>query len=997
MKYIKLLIIIAFATLYSCKNNNSNSFSESYPLYNCNLEKLSDDGNTFVDNKYSDITYKGKKLRSNEKAHSGKYSIKLNKKNQFGLTVIVPNIKVNDYYKISVWKYSESGHHQGIIAMSIDGKQLYIQQKHVTEKEKSGWEKLEIKIRIPPFIKVNEMKVYVWQPGENNVFFDDLKIEKVKNVPPSNLDSLALKIFIDDAEYAKLIKIRTEALNVGMLETRDDSWVKGMLFDQNEMFNVKIRLKGDWTDHIQGPKWSFRIKMKKDGAWKGMRVFSIQDPKTRFYQYEWIGHKLLQKEGVLSPRYDYVPVYLNNSYIGIYAFEEHFMKQLPESQKRREGPILKLSETGFWICNKLQKKEDIWYNVPVFESSTKLAYKMDKTLKNNTLKKEFSIGQNLLYQHQFCQTKVSDLIDINLAAKYYAIIDLTKMYHGMRWHNQRFYYNPVTSKLEIIGYDGYTAEGIFKMVNRPIIGHLKKDEMENVKPESRINYTFFTDSVFLEKYVQYLKQYTDTSYLNNLFNSLKPGLIIFSETLEKEYPEYKFDKNFYYTNAKMIRDDLPKYIEDIKSGMYYNINYKDMPKKKISHKMNDVLPSEFIKVFTERQTEDTYTYKIKNFLAYDIETIAIKKETKKKKLFHNIPKIEVQNYNTDKNEVVFNSEFEGNVLIFKVKGSDKEYFAPINPWASPKNETPRQTLLKESKFPITEYFTVKKNEVIFKKGLITINQNIVIPEGYKVKINAGTKLDFINKSFFISYSPVFIEGTEKNKVTITSSDNTAEGFTVLQANEKSNVKFTDFINFNTLNYNNWTLTGAVNFYESDVNVFKTSFINNHCEDALNIVRSDFNVSDCYFKDIFSDAFDTDFCTGKLTKTTFNHIGNDAIDFSGSVVDISSCNINGAEDKGVSGGEKSTLSVNDCTISDVNIGIASKDNSYVEVNNTDLKNCYYGFVALQKKPEYGPATIKANKIKYENLIKLHLIEKKSILYLNKKTIMGYDKNSAKKFY
>jgi len=86
----------------------------------------------------------------------------------------------------------------------------------------------------------------------------------------------------------------------------------------------------------------------------------------------------------------------------------------------------------------------------------------------------------------------------------------------------------------------------------------------------------------------------------------------------------------------------------------------------------------------------------------------------------------------------------------------------------------------------------------------------------------------------------------------------------------------------------WTLTGAVNFYESDVEITNTTFYRNQCEDALNIIRSDFILKNSIFDYIYSDAFDSDFSTGKVIDTKFTNTGNDAIDFSGSQILIQGC-------------------------------------------------------------------------------------------------------------
>ena len=76
-----------------------------------------------------------------------------------------------------------------------------------------------------------------------------------------------------------------------------------------------------------------------------------------------------------------------------------------------------------------------------------------------------------------------------------------------------------------------------------------------------------------------------------------------------------------------------------------------------------------------------------------------------------------------------------------------------------------------------------------------------------------------------------------------------------------------------------------------------------------------------------------------------------------------------------------------------IGVASKDNSKVTANNIDLRNCKTGFVAFQKKNEYGPSVILNNRYSVYAIGKLTEIELGSKIVLKNKmekptTIRGY---------
>lgn len=249
------------------------------------------------------------------------------------------------------------------------------------------------------------------------------------------------------------------------------------------------------------------------------------------------------------------------------------------------------------------------------------------------------------------------------------------------------------------------------------------------------------------------------------------------------------------------------------------------------------------------------------------------------------------------------------------------------------------------------------------------------------------ELDLTNKAKFISKSQVLMFGDPDQPILITSTDHSANGFTVLQAEGKSEFHYTAFDNLNTLHYNGWNLTGAVTLYESEILFDHARFVNNHCEDALNTIRSVFTFNDSYVGYTFGDGFDSDFCTGSLTNASFSHTGNDGMDFSGSQITVNSAVVENAGDKGISLGEESTVTIVSATVRDCVIGIAAKDLTKVTIQNIELLRNQQGFAAYQKKPEYGPGTFIVEKYKAEGNKQLYFLQKGSKLTIDGKLIEG----------
>ncbi len=302
------------------------------------------------------------------------------------------------------------------------------------------------------------------------------------------------------------------------------------------------------------------------------------------------------------------------------------------------------------------------------------------------------------------------------------------------------------------------------------------------------------------------------------------------------------------------------------------------------------------------------------------------------------------------------------------------------PWPEPGHDSPRQELLKNAITKSNDFAIVSGNTLKFKPGKYVFKKPVVIPAGMNVIITKGSHLDFIEGAFFLSFSPVNIKGSANKKVIIESSDGTGMGFTIIGSSERSNIENVKFKGWNTLNYKGWNLTGAVTFYESDVTIVHTEFLNNNCEDALNVVRADFMLKQSLIANAFADGFDADFTTGIVYDCDFKHIGNDGIDYSGSKIKIENVRIDGAGDKGISGGEASTLNLKNIIISNSNIGIASKDQSKLIIEQVKVTNCNYGFAAYQKKMEFGPSEMIITKYELDNVQDIFLLDKESIIDL-----------------
>lgn len=322
-------------------------------------------------------------------------------------------------------------------------------------------------------------------------------------------------------------------------------------------------------------------------------------------------------------------------------------------------------------------------------------------------------------------------------------------------------------------------------------------------------------------------------------------------------------------------------------------------------------------------------------------------------------------------------------VLLKYPEIDSIFYAPIRA-VSQKNEYNKGVYRKHKDVVNSKSIRVNdaQKRIIIHDSLV-LNYPLVTPKNYTVEINQGTYLNIVKGGKIIINGPLQIQGSKENPVTVTSTDGNGQGIFIWAEGRSSKITYANFSNLSYPIQDNWQVTGAITFYESPVSLNHVKISDNKSEDALNIVRTTFSMENCTITNTQSDAFDGDFVKGIIKNSTFNNLGNDAIDVSGSNLKIEDVLVSNAGDKGLSAGEDSKMHLKNVTITESEIGVAGKDLSIVDGNTVILKNNKLGFTAFKKKPEFGPSHISLTGVKQINIETSHLIENKSSLTIDGK--------------
>ena len=831
---------------------------------------------------------------------------------------------------------------------------------------------------IPGFLKSNILMIL------------KLDIEEVF-LTKNRLNSLNLDIKFESVEKIRLK--REEALVNNLLIRSDNDFVNSKVSYNSELpQSCKIRLKGDLPQHWSGDKWSLRINTKKDRSIEGMTTFSIQDPITRNYTYEWLFLKNLKFEDVLAPNYFFVNVNINGKEKGIYAVEEHFSKEMIELKKRREGIVLSFNEHRMW---------NLHWNVSWPISYRTSGIEVRNLKRVNTipqLSKQRDTAVSLLRNFQARLLDAEQVLDHEKTAKFLALSNLWGADHGLSYADINFYYNPITARLEPIAMD---AKPEFNPT--PPSDYFSQGEME----ESWVNYALKSENIAM-LYTQYLNKFTSDKYLRSLYEKLGEEEIYYRNLLKKEI--LLENKHYIWRAEKILLNDPWNRVKDRATSIRRGLNDPNIALF-YAYQHRDKKNSNYLKVVarnTLNQPVEIRSFQFNGieYLAKDI-VVSISEDTKStldtksvilapNRWLSDIPRNDVffKIPLPDRIDEMNSSSVISNARIL---GLDDFLQKSVNFDGSSLSSDYLPSLLSSVKAPDQNSFIKQKeNNYFISTGSYLVSKDIAIPTNCSLTIEKGTTLRFSKEAVLYLEGALFVEGTKENPIIFTAEDNSWGGVLVSNSNDRSKVNFLTCSNANGIgpiiqekgiDRNGWMLTGAITFNRSNVDIFNSSFIDINSEDALNIVSSDFNIQGCFFSKLASDAFDGDFVSGTIKDCFFSEINGDGVDFSGSRAEVRNSIFNNIADKAISVGEGSHVKVSSCKIENVSFGVVSKDLSVTEVfDNSEITNASTAaFAAFQKKNSFGPATINIKNSRISESSKISLIQEGSSGFLDSKRI------------
>ena len=719
-------------------------------------------------------------------------------------------------------------------------------------------------------------------------------------------------------------------------------WQNAKLTTAKKSYNVKLRAKGDRDLHrLNFKQMSFKVDIKGEDRYKGFEEFSIQMPIIRNYTSELFAAKLLRSKGIISPRNEYVRLYINGEYVGIRHIEESFSKEIIESASRRYGPVFSLDEDVSF--NYYESRFDL--------HDAKYWDKSDPELVKNV--------RFILEETKSNPQIVSKYFNLDLWAKYFATLDGLKMWHGTYPKSVKLFLNPSNGLIEPVFFDGHLNAGrllddfnFFQLLNLP------KDEIKcgQICGSNQLFFKNFFgnyDQPNIKFYSMYFEALEDLVSKSNINEELKPIWNSLSAERGNLYREFwKVDKSrhpgfwLHVAPWEIMLDRLEKIKKDLlkarsESPMFvYNKN--DI--KAINQ--NSVVP-QILEVKCKNNNFST-----------------------KYLLIQNKPKIIFSyknNFCSKKN------------IIWSLNSFETTY--DLN-----NSYTIKSPSILENKSQIEENFNIKKK--IYQKGEYVIEDDIFINNS-KIVFKNGSNICLKNNSLIhLKNSIIQVEGSESNPVIINSCEenrlNDVFSGSIIFENSQVNIAHLNLDNLIAPNLPLRKLYGGINFIKSKVEIDNLKVSNSNSEDAINFIDSNVKANIIDIDSANSDALDSDFSNLDLKKIICNNIGNDCLDLSFSKGKLQILEAKEIEDKAISLGESSFLKINYAKIIKSEIGIVSKDSSILNIDKYIHEDVKLPLAAYIKKEEFGPPTINLDEI-YPNDLSNFLFSRDSLIKISNDSI------------
>lgn len=517
--------------------------------------------NTDIQNDSLWITISGKHIYSGASidsvAFTGDKSLYLQDQGEVGFEYIHDTPEPDGKYYLTVWCKSGGKQNRGVVVALAEGANGLVEIGRATlpADVQRGWEKRELLVQLPPTADTKSVRFRLVNDSNDPVWFDDFDLEFIEKVYyPEFDDEETLEIRISEPDLERLREKRKAAFAQGYLNMGRDDWIRADVIWGDSVRTGNLTLKGDKLKNLEGDKWSVKIELDDNATVMGMNYFAIHNPELRSFLDEWIFHEVLTTQGVVCPKYGFVPVTINGRSLGVYAFEERIMDEY-FVHADSVNAIARFKDLGYVKVLADDQQEDEAANDPFGKVGIQI-YREAAFDKSH--KAQFKNG---IDEFRDLSPEAVNYFNKDQSARFLALCDLMQAYHGLHWTNIRFVYGMAQSKIQWAGNDGYGDDLTDVSFSKPFMAWYSSEPPVETVQWKAAYLNFFNDAGFMALYLEALKEYSGERNLNIIKLNTIGKLRYYQSIITKEWPGYRFSYGGIYDSGRAIQKALPEFQE----------------------------------------------------------------------------------------------------------------------------------------------------------------------------------------------------------------------------------------------------------------------------------------------------------------------------------------------------------------------------------------------------------------------------------------------------
>lgn len=251
-------------------------------------------------------------------------------------------------------------------------------------------------------------------------------------------------------------------------------------------------------------------------------------------------------------------------------------------------------------------------------------------------------------------------------------------------------------------------------------------------------------------------------------------------------------------------------------------------------------------------------------------------------------------------------------------------------------------------------FELRGDELVLPAGDHLLSQTVVVPRAVRLRLDPGVTLHLGPDVSLISFRGIEARGTVERPIHIRAADPKRPwgSVAVARAPEVSNLSFLVVSGGSRTRFEGIEFDGQLSFNASGLVLDDSEIYDARGSNGLSVKRATFSLTRTQFVTNGSDGVESEWSRGVIRESLFVNNGDDGLDLADSEVSVHDCAFHWMGDKSISAGERSRVSVISTRLSDSEIAIASKEDSRVDVQDTEFRRNRLGFSLYRSKPVFG---------------------------------------------